>query len=299
MMKKNRLLVVLGLCVLAFAGCSPASGSFQEVLEQAAPADEAVAVTDLESSESATEHEVTCVIEDVPMPQQAEATLRFTNASGQDMKVMWRDTNQSPAQLVEYGLVPNGGTFDQESYAGHEWVLEDHDQNTLTYVVTAETRQCVILHHWGYEGETGPEHWAELRDNYETCASGLTQSPINLTDAGSADLENIVFEYGTTPIKILNNGHTIQVDQVENNQIVLSNNTYPLLQFHFHAPSEHTADGHQYPLEMHLVHKLATGEYAVVGVFIAEGPENTAFAPVWEYLPGEVTGATATGVKAR
>lgn len=307
---KNRILLAVGVLILVVAGCSPAPGAVEEALEQVAPTveaavedmaptDEASAGADeaiVESSAAAGEHEVTCVTADVPLPQQADATVRFTNASGHEMKVLWRDINQSPAQLEEYAVVPDGGSVDQESYAGHEWVLEDHDLNTLQYIVTAEQQQCVTLHHWGYEGETGPEHWAELRDNYETCAAGRTQSPIDLTDTGLMDLENIVFEYGTTPVKILNNGHTIQVDQIENNQMVLSDVTYPLAQFHFHTPSEHTISGAHYPLEMHLVHKLATGELAVVGVLISKGAENSAFAPVWEHLPGQVTGATPTGM---
>ena len=324
-MKKNRVALMLGVfLLLVAAGCSSAPGAVQEAVEQAAPTLQAVATeaapavkapveeavsTGEEADEAASEsgeeavadeeageHEVTCAIADVPLPQEADVTLRFTNASGHEMKVLWRDTSQSPAQLVEYALVSAGGTFDQESFAGHEWILEDHERNALEYVVTAEKQQCVTLHHWGYKGETGPEHWAELRDNYETCALGQQQSPIDLTGTGLADLENITFEYGATPVQILNNGHTIQVDKIENNRMVLSSTTYPLLQFHFHAPSEHTVSGKSYPLEMHLVHKLDSGAYAVVGVFIVEGAENSAFAPVWAHLPGEVSGATPTGM---
>lgn len=147
--------------------------------------------------------------------------------------------------------------------------------------------------HWSYEGEGGPEHWAEL--GYGLCA-GTTQSPINLTNNTTADLENIRFEYGETAVKILNNEHTIQVDKIEGSRIVIvdeetgNETVYLLEQFHFHAPSEHTLNGEQFPLEMHLVHFTADkSKAAVVGVFIAEGAENPAFAPVWAYLPEEET----------
>ena len=30
---------------------------------------------------------------------------------------------------------------------------------------------------------------------------------------------------------------------------------YVPLQFHYHAPSEHTIDGYSYDLELHIVHK--------------------------------------------
>lgn len=332
-MKQHRFQKALGWLVvstLAFAGCSAAPAELQEVIEQVAPTIQAAASdlapaveavvdesapaeevaddnpapveevvleeTGTESAEAA-EHEVTCVAADIPLPTEAEATLRFTNVSGHEMVVNWRDTGLSPPGLVEYARVADGGTFDQESFAGHEWVMVDHDGNTLEYVVSAEPQQCVVLHHWTYEGETGPENWAELREEYEACAIGQKQSPIDLGVAGAADLENIIFAYGATPVNLLNNGHTIQVDKIVNNQITLGGVIYPLKQLHFHAPSEHVEGGEHYPLEMHLVHQLDTGELAVVGVLIAAGAENTAFAPVWNDLvvaasPAAPTGAT-------
>lgn len=146
---------------------------------------------------------------------------------------------------------------------------------------TAETHAV----HWSYEGEGAPENWAEL--GYNECA-GATQSPINLASAAPTDLQNIQFSYGSAAVKMLNNGHTIQVDQIEGSQININGETYLLRQFHFHAPSEHTLNGEYFPLEMHLVHKTADEKKAaVVGVFIREGAENGAFAPVWANLPAE------------
>ena len=44
--------------------------------------------------------------------------------------------------------------------------------------------------------------------------------------------------------------------------------TYKILQFHLHAPAEHTIDGKYYELELHIVHANAvTGKLAVVGIF--------------------------------
>jgi carbonic anhydrase len=141
--------------------------------------------------------------------------------------------------------------------------------------------------HWSYD-----EDWVEL--GYEQCA-GSTQSPIDLTNAATADLENVRFEYGQTAVKILNNEHTIQVDKIEGSRIVIvdeegNETVYSLAQFHFHAPSEHTLNGEHLAMEMHLVHFTEDkSKAAVVGVFIKEGAENPAFAPVWAYLPEEET----------
>ena len=60
---------------------------------------------------------------------------------------------------------------------------------------------------------------------------------------------------------------------------------YQLVQYHFHAPSEHTVNGTQFPMEMHLVHRDADGQLAVIGVLIVEGAHNAAFDPIWANLP--------------
>lgn len=45
-------------------------------------------------------------------------------------------------------------------------------------------------------------------------------------------------------------------------------NTYQLLQFHVHAPSEHTFDGVNHDLEVHFVHKhFSEKRYAVIAVY--------------------------------
>ena len=162
----------------------------------------------------------------------------------------------------------------------------------------AESAEGEVEHviHWGYEGEGGPENWGDLNSDYEVCGTGMEQSPIDLTDAELMDLENIGFSYRESAINILNNGHTIQIKYDEGSSIDINGQSFELLQFHFHAPSEHAVNGQLYPAEMHLVHADNEGRLAVVGVLIAEGAENPAFAPVWENLPHEETEAIATGM---
>lgn len=58
-----------------------------------------------------------------------------------------------------------------------------------------------------------------------------------------------------------------------------------LLQFHFHAPSEHTIDGKTYPIEAHLVHKGQDGKLAVIRVFMKSGRENRFIQALWSNLP--------------
>jgi len=139
--------------------------------------------------------------------------------------------------------------------------------------------------HWGYEGEGGPSHWGGLKAEYELCGSGKAQSPIDLKDAKKAKLAKLATSYKKSTFKINNNGHTIQVDLPEGSTAKLSGKEYALVQFHFHAPSENTLDGKSFPMEMHLVHKNADGELAVVGVFIEEGSAHPVIDAIWPNLP--------------
>lgn len=141
--------------------------------------------------------------------------------------------------------------------------------------------------HWGYEGEYGPEHWGSLDPGFAVCNNGREQSPIDLTGAASEALSEIGFDYAPSPISIVNNGHSIQVDYQAGSGIVLDGTRYGLVQFHFHHRSEHTVDGADFPLELHLVHADAEGALAVVGVFLEEGGANEALAPVFSQMPKE------------
>ena len=140
---------------------------------------------------------------------------------------------------------------------------------------------------WSYEPHNGPDLWGTLDPEFSTCGSGQEQSPIDLTAAEPADLPPVEVDYRRTRIAIENNGHTIQVNPDPGSGIVLGGVRSDLLQFHFHHASEHTVDGIQFPLEMHLVHRSDSGSLTVVGVLFTEGPANEALAPVWEHLPAE------------
>jgi len=139
---------------------------------------------------------------------------------------------------------------------------------------------------WSYDGRTGPDHWVDLE--FEDCG-GSNQSPVDINiceEEGNHELPEIEFEYEHTPLLILNNGHTIEVEYEEGSKIIIEEEEFELLQFHFHSPSEHTLKGANFPMEMHLVHRNEEGELAVIGVFIKEGKrQNKNFKNVWDFLP--------------
>lgn len=140
--------------------------------------------------------------------------------------------------------------------------------------------------HWAYEGKEGPSHWAALSPEYSTCA-GKSQSPLDLVQARmiEAELPAIVFSYQPAPLNVLNNGHTIQVDEAGNSTIQLDGRTFRLKQFHFHSPSENLIDGKSYAMEAHLVHADDEGNLAVVAVMIESGAANPFLDKVWPSMP--------------
>ncbi len=156
--------------------------------------------------------------------------------------------------------------------------------------------------HWGYEADNGPDDWGSLDPARILCAEGREQSPIDLADATEIELPGTELH---TPsgqeVEVLNqegvigaldNGHTIQINAKTGETMTIGDKTYALVQFHFHAPSEHTVDGEHFPMEMHFVHQAEDGALAVVGVLIEQGAQNPGIASLWTQLaeaPGTET----------
>ena len=61
-------------------------------------------------------------------------------------------------------------------------------------------------HEWDYGVQHGPGHWGDLKQEFASCASGKTQSPIDIRDAVPAKLAPIRFDYRPVPLRIIDNG---------------------------------------------------------------------------------------------
>ncbi|MEM6399720.1 MAG: carbonic anhydrase [Cyanobacteria bacterium P01_D01_bin.116] len=138
---------------------------------------------------------------------------------------------------------------------------------------------------WGYIGEKGPENWGNLSSDFDACQTGNNQSPLNLESAVDADLPELKINYKDSPLRIINNGHTIQVNYQSGSFLTLDDKRYELIQFHFHHPSEHKVEGEALPMELHLVHKGEKGNLAVIGIFLKEGKTNPTLQKVWQVMP--------------
>ncbi len=158
---------------------------------------------------------------------------------------------------------------------------------------TAKGDDAVQSQHWSYAGSSGPSHWGDLDASYHDCKAGKRQSPIDfqtkspahgISDAG------IYVDYHAVELDIINNGHTIQVDIADGNEAIINGKKYALLQFHFHAPSEHTIDGKPVEMEAHLVHRADDGELAVLGVMMRLGKWNNIIHRLWKHMPPDANG---------
>ncbi|WOB09344.1 carbonic anhydrase family protein [Piscinibacter gummiphilus] len=151
--------------------------------------------------------------------------------------------------------------------------------------------------HWSYHGEGGPEHWGAMKSEYALCSSGKRQSPIDIRDQISVQLDPVQFDYKATNFRVIDNGHTVQVNLSPGNSIEVMGRRYELQQFHFHRPSEERINGRQFDMVVHLVHKDLEGKLAVVAVLLDRGSAQPVVQQVWNNLPlekGEELAARST-----
>jgi carbonic anhydrase len=150
-------------------------------------------------------------------------------------------------------------------------------------------------HHWSYSGDTGPARWASMEHDFAACGIGKTQSPIDIRDSDvkKAALPAIVFDYKPSDLRIVDNGHTIQVDYAPGSFITADGKRYQLLQFHFHKPSEEKINGRSAAMVAHLVHKDDGGHLAVVAVMLKPGQANRLVDTLWKNVPHDKEKPTA------
>ncbi len=149
----------------------------------------------------------------------------------------------------------------------------------------------------------GPPHWGSVAPADATCGDSSTgevgkkQSPIDIDpgNAITATFSPLMFRYKPAPLKIENNGHTVEAPYAPTSYLFIGSepvDAYQLSQFHFHAPSEHTIGGVKYDAELHLVHTNTLGEITVVGVLLTS---SAAGLPIFDTImarapksPGEI-----------
>ncbi|CAM9725715.1 unnamed protein product, partial [Hapterophycus canaliculatus] len=139
----------------------------------------------------------------------------------------------------------------------------------------------------------GPDDWYL---GYPDCALNK-QSPINIaadvlqvTDTDEFSLEfthsscnssELVFKADLAVYQVAYDGCE------EQPHLMFQNETYNLLQFHIHSPSENMFGGAEYAADIHMVHtKETTGDLLVVGIMleVSEYGHNVELQKVWDVL---------------
>jgi carbonic anhydrase len=142
----------------------------------------------------------------------------------------------------------------------------------------------VLPAHWRYEGEEGPAHWGELDPAYMACSAGKAQSPIDIVNPVPSGKAPPTVAYRAGATEIVNNGHTVQANPPSGLSLKLDGADYELLQAHFHSPGEHAFAGRSGPVELHFVHRGASGTLAVLGFLVQAGPTHPAWQPFVDAL---------------
>ena len=148
--------------------------------------------------------------------------------------------------------------------------------------------------HWTYSGHEGPSEWAKLDPAWGVCTSGHEQSPIDLGGAVRSHSARIDEHFTPSSFVLFHNGHTVQAALERPSTLATEGSEFDAVQFHFHHPSEHTVQGKAYPGELHLVHRSAKGELAVLGIFLDVGPIDD---PGFERLVARLPHAAGDSVK--
>jgi carbonic anhydrase len=140
---------------------------------------------------------------------------------------------------------------------------------------------------WSYGGPSGPPKWGKLAKEFAACGTGTMQSPIDIADANvrKGDIPALLFNYKPSPLRIVDNGHTIEVNYAPDSWVTVNGKRYELIAIEFHKPSEEKINGKGQEMAAHLVHKDKDGKIAIIAVLLDQGSENPVIKTLWSNLP--------------
>jgi carbonic anhydrase len=140
---------------------------------------------------------------------------------------------------------------------------------------------------WSYTGANGPTKWGKLSKEFAVCEKGTMQSPIDIPDKDvrKGDLPALLFNYKPSPLKVIDDGRTIQVNYAPDSWVTVNGKRYELVSIDFHKPSEMKVNGKGHEMAAHLVHKDKDGKIAILAVMFDPGAENPVLKTIWSNLP--------------
>jgi carbonic anhydrase len=155
--------------------------------------------------------------------------------------------------------------------------------------------QVIAAGDFQYTGDKGPGFWGEISP---ACApTSVRQSPI--------DIDRVVMDAKLEPLRVIstetatvvrNPGYTLVGNTDNRPTLELGHVTYTLVEFHFHALSEHTVQGQYGVMELHVVFAdPSLQKLAVIGVIYKVGKPNRFLQKILSAgLPEKSTSAPVT-----
>ncbi len=163
--------------------------------------------------------------------------------------------------------------------------------------------------HWNHDEQS--TWWAiedtsqdvPLKYPYGECGIGKHQSPVDLaaaTISNTKTLNRLQALYDIDTPVFFNSGHGVQVNTSASytGGLKIGEESFPLIQFHFHEPSEHVIGGKAFPAELHFVHINDDGRIIVLATAIDVGDENPIFQTILDNTPhGEREQNSSAGIQ--
>ena len=121
----------------------------------------------------------------------------------------------------------------------------------------------------------GGDNWTET-----LCATGDEQSPIDFVEesvTSTTSNDDVKVEVSFTPFTGQFGKTAIDLSYGSEEPFgtfTINNETFQIVNIHFHAPSEHTINGKSYPAELHLFGSGTGERYLEVGLLYEEGSED-------------------------
>ena len=140
---------------------------------------------------------------------------------------------------------------------------------------------------WSYTGANGPAKWGKLAKEFALCGTGQLQSPIDIQDKAvrKGDLPALLFNYKPSPLRIVDDGRTLQVNYAPGSWLSVAGKLYELVAITFHKPSEEKINGRGQEMSAHFIHKDKDGKVMILAVLLDQGAENPLVKALWSNLP--------------
>lgn len=166
------------------------------------------------------------------------------------------------------------------------------------------TPGTVDAQRWSYAGANGPDHWAELREEYRACGAEEGQSPIDLplSALGSASLGSASFgqeskagrqgeaigqviqSLGELPLEASSDGRVVRLAGASTQLISIDGKVAELESVELHSPAEHSLGGVTFDLELVLWFKGEAGQSALSFLY-RQGQTSPELTPLVDQLP--------------